>query len=206
MRRPLVAVLKYGVGNVYSVRAGLERAGASVAVVETLVDPRASRADGLVLPGVGSYRAASRALDSGERGRILELASRGTPVLGICLGMQLFFEESEEGGGRGLGVLPGRVERLRGGRVPHIGWERVHPMGPSTLLRGVEPGSYFYFAHSYAYKGVGDPWVRAVAEVGGEAFAAVVEAPPFYGVQFHPEKSSAVGLRVLRNFVSTLQG
>lgn len=201
--RPRVAVLKYGVGNVYSVKAGLERAGASASVVTTLEGLRG--VDGVVLPGVGSYAAAARAL-SGERERLLRLAHSGVPVLGICLGMQLLFEASEEGGAGGLGVLPGTVRRLRAGKLPHIGWSRVRPVRRSALLRGVEPGTYFYFAHSYAVLDTGRPWVTALASYHGSAFAAAVEMHPFYGTQFHPEKSGEAGLAVLRNFVSMLGG
>ncbi len=201
--RPRVAVLRYGVGNIYSVKAGLERAGAEVEVVYTLEG--LGEVDGVVLPGVGSYAAASRALEP-EKGRLLRLADRGVAVLGICLGMQLFFEESEEGGSWGLGVLPGVVRRLRAEKLPHIGWSRVHPVRDSLLLRGVEPGTYFYFVHSYAVLDTDGPWVTSVAGYCDSVFAATVERHPFYGAQFHPEKSGGQGLRVLRNFVSMLRG
>lgn len=201
--RPRIAVLKYGVGNIYSVKTGLERAGASVSAVSTLEGLRG--VDGAVLPGVGSYAAATRFL-SGERGRLLRLADRGVPVLGICLGMQLFFEASEEGGAEGLGVLPGTVKRLQAGKLPHIGWSRVYPIRGSALLRGVEPGTYFYFVHSYAVLDREGPWVTGLASYQGSVFAATVERHPFYGTQFHPEKSGEAGLAVLRNFVSMLGG
>ena len=201
--KPRVAVLRYGVGNIYSVKAGLERAGASVSVVYTLEG--LGGVDGVVLPGVGSYAAATRSLDA-ERGRLLRLAGRGVPILGICLGMQLLFEASEEGGGRGLGVLPGVARRLRAEKLPHIGWSRVRPVRDSLLLRGVEPDTYFYFVHSFAFLDIDRPWVTSVASYCDSVFAATVEKHPFYGAQFHPEKSGAQGLAVLRNFVSMLRG
>ncbi len=193
-----IAIVKYGVGNIYSVRAGLERQGASPVVVSSLGEAARSNIDALVFPGVGAYPAASRRI-LGEREELAKLLENGVPVLGICLGMQLFFEESEEGG-KGLGLLRGRVERLEAPKLPHIGWTRVRIIGESELLEGVPDNTYMYFVHSYAYKNTEAPWVRAIASYG-EDFAAVVEEPPLYGTQFHPERSGRHGSRVLGNFV-----
>ena len=128
----------------------------------------------------------------------------GRPLLGICLGMQLLFEYSEEWGGhRGLALLPGRVVRLPTWRRPHMAWTRVWSRG-SRLLHGVEYGAYFYFAHSYYADTRGDH-VKAYAVHSGFRFPAVVEKHPVYGTQFHPEKSGATGLRVLRNWVALVE-
>ena len=194
-----VVVLKLGVGNIYSVKTGLERTGLRVRVEEDL--SRLGNPGGVVLPGVGSARAASRRLGPRFADR---LKSLGAPVLGICLGMQLLFEESEEGG-RGLGILPGRIVRLRASKLPHMGWSRIWITSGSTLLDGVRNGSYFYFAHSYAYTGSGG-FVRAVSTYEDVRFAAVVERHPFYGTQFHPERSGADGLRVLENYAGLVGG
>ncbi|BEP17956.1 imidazole glycerol phosphate synthase subunit HisH [Pyrofollis japonicus] len=195
-----ILVLKYGVGNIYSVKAGFERLGVSVKVSETLRD--AGEIDALILPGVGAYPAATRRLRE-ERSLLNKLLENNIPVLGICLGMQLFFEESEEGG-RGLGLLPGRVTRLRAPKLPHIGWTRTFMLRDSELLRGVENGSYMYYVHSYAYTNTAPGWVKAYS-AHGESFAAVIEKHPLYGTQFHPERSGRKGSLVLRNFVEAVK-
>ena len=193
-----IAIVKYGVGNIYSVRAGLERQGASTLIVTSLGEAARNNVDGVVLPGVGAYPAASRRI-LGEKDLLLDLLDKGVTVLGICLGMQLFFEESDEGG-KGLGLLPGRVEKLRAPKLPHIGWTRISVRTGSELLEGVPDKAYMYFVHSYAYKDLGKPWVKATASYG-EEFAAVVENPPLYGTQFHPERSGKHGARVLSNYI-----
>jgi len=191
-----VAVLKYGVGNIYSVVSALRRVGAEAYVALSVSE--ALKADAIVLPGVGTYSAAMRRV-GGARHQLVEAVEEGTPILGICLGMQLFFEESEEGG-RGLSLLPGRVVRLKASKLPHMGWSLVRVKASSLLLEGVGDGAYFYFMHSYALTNTASPWVKAVA-VHGQEFAAVVEKPPLYGTQFHPERSGRRGLTVLSNFI-----
>ena len=193
-------VLKYGVGNIYSVRAGLERLGVEVVVAPSL--EKARKADAIILPGVGAYSAAMKRL-AAERDLLVELVEKGTPILGICLGMQLFFEESEEGG-RGLGLLPGRVTRLQADKLPHIGWSKVTRIRDSELLADMDGPVYFYFVHSYAYVDTDKPWVKAVAR-HGQVFASVIEQYPLYGPQFHPERSGRNGARVLRNFVGIVK-
>jgi imidazole glycerol-phosphate synthase subunit HisH len=192
-----VVLADYGAGNLRSVCSAFERAGATPLVSE---DPaEALEAPLAVIAGVGHTGSAARGLE--ERGladSLRERARAGRPLLGICVGLQLLFEESEEGG-RGLGLLRGRVERLRARRVPHMGWNRLAARGPSRILDGLD-GTDVYFAHSYAC--VPDEPV-AVAEVEHEgAVVAAIESGPLAGVQFHPERSAAAGARLLENVLA----
>jgi imidazole glycerol-phosphate synthase subunit HisH len=200
MRRPPVAVLDYGVGNLHSAAKALDRAGADVRVVPTVED--AAGAAALVVPGVGAYGACLEGLGrAGGAKAVAAWIEEGRPLLGICVGMQLLFEGSEEGPVRdGIGALPGTVRRLAGGlKVPHIGWNTVTVRPGSRLLAGLPDGTRFYFVHSYAPEAAG-PEVAAVCDYGGP-FAAVVERDNLFGSQFHPEKSGAGGLALLSNFV-----
>jgi glutamine amidotransferase len=199
--RPRIAVLDYGMGNLRSVEKALERVGAVPEV--TRDHDRVRVADGVILPGVGAFPRAMRNLRDLELDTLLgETLAGGVPTLGICLGMQLLFEASAENEGSwGLGLLGGRVERLPapGLKVPHIGWNVVHWGKPSPLTEDLPDGCSFYFVHSFA------PVVTAEEDVLGRSaygspFVCAVERPPIYGVQFHPEKSSVFGLRLLRNF------
>ena len=199
---PVVAVCDYGVGNLRSVERALLAAGADVRV--TTDAAVLESADGVILPGVGAFGAAAAALD--ERGlarAISAAAAAGKPVLGVCLGHQLLFDSSEESASlRGLGLLRGRVERLHPapGKVPHIGWNRLEIVRRVRLLDGVESGCFAYFVHSYA--ALAEPAdVAAVTDHGG-SIAAVVAHANVMGVQFHPEKSGAAGLRLYANFVA----
>lgn len=190
-------LVDYGAGNLRSVSSALARAGAAADVTS---DPAAVREAPLaVIAGVGNAESAARRLEVGGLADVLrERVAAGRPVLGICLGMQLLFEESEEGG-RGLGVLRGPVTRLRAGRVPHMGWNTLRVTAPSVLLDGLD-GADVYFAHSFACvpaDGV------VVAEVEHEVVVvAAVEHGPVVGVQFHPERSASPGARVLANAVA----
>ena len=179
-----VAVCAYGAGNVRSVVAAFRRLGASAAVTSSATDVEA--ADLAVLPGVGSAASAMAGLR--ERGldtALRERAAAGRATLGICLGLQLALDESEEDGGvSGLGILPGRAFRLREGRVPRIGWAQVEPSGES-----------FYFAHSFAAE-------TPAAVARSEGVVAIAESGSFVGVQFHPEKSGAAGARFLERCLS----
>jgi glutamine amidotransferase len=189
-----IALADYGAGNLRSVCSALLRAGAEPVITE---DPaELERAPLAVIAGVGNTAAAARGLE--ERGLAAALLARarsGRPVLGICVGMQLLFGESEEGGS-GLGILPGRVERVRAARIPHMGWNELHVTAPTELLDELD-GRDVYFAHSYACAPEAS---IAVAEVdhGGPVVAAV-EHGPIAGVQFHPERSGPTGAQVLRN-------
>jgi glutamine amidotransferase len=190
----LIVLVDYGASNLRSVCSGFERAGAEVSVTTDAATVR--EAPLAVIAGVGNAESAARGLDAhGLADALRARVAAGRPVLGICLGMQLLFEESEEGG-TGLGVLRGRVERLRARRVPHMGWNTLRLTGPTALLDGLD-GSDVYFAHSFACAPA-EP--VAVAEVDHESpIVSAVERGVVGGVQFHPERSGAAGTRVLRN-------
>ena len=196
-----VAILDYGMGNLRSVEKALERAGATP--VRTRDHDEIRAADGAVLPGVGAFPKAMRAVRELELDVLVgELLSSARPILGICLGMQLLFEASSENEGAwGLGLLGGRVERLPAPRlkVPHIGWNDVRWTRHTPLTEGLPETSPFYFVHSFAPVAVGEDDVLGTSAYG-EPFVCAVEREPVYGVQFHPEKSSAHGLQLLRNF------
>lgn len=195
-----MSVVDYGVGNLHSISKGLERAGAAVEVVEDFSTLPA--ADCIVFPGVGAFGAAMDGLRPFTPS-IRESIRSGTPVLGICLGMQVLFERSEESSGEGLGVFRGDVRRLDAPRVPHMGWNGVaHVDDP--LFEGVAPGSEFYFANSF----ICHPLEKVgIAETQyGDKFVSAVREGRVCGAQFHPEKSGAVGLKVLKNFVRIAEG
>jgi glutamine amidotransferase len=203
---PAIAVIDYGMGNLRSVEKALEKVGARASVTRDHDVLRG--ADGLVLPGVGAFPKAMRTLRELELDTLLgERLTAGVPVLGICLGMQLLFEASSENEGAwGLGLLPGRVDRLPapGLKVPHIGWNFVRWHRRSELLEGLPEAGSFYFVHSYAPVVPADDDVLGSSEYG-RRFVCAVERPPLYGFQFHPEKSSAEGLRLLGNFAAICQ-
>lgn len=195
-----VAVVDVGTGNLFSVLRGLERAGAVPHRVSTPGDVRASPK--IVFPGVGSFADVARRLsETGLGDAIRDAASKGALVLGICLGMQLLFEEGEEDGlSKGLGLIPGRVVGLRGGpglAVPHMGWQKLDVARPSALVHG--EGGWFYFSHSYRAE-TPDDFVLASVE-HGERIPAVVGRGRVFGIQPHPEKSGADGHRFLTRFL-----
>lgn len=190
-----ISIMDYGVGNLHSISKGLERAGANVQMVE---DPEELlEAECIVFPGVGAFGAAMEVLRpvlSGLRKKVKD----GTPTLGICLGMQILFEKSEESKGEGVAVIKGTVRRLRRGRIPQMGWNEVVPKS-DRLFEGVPEGSQFYFANSYICLPAED--VTIADTVYGMRFASAVRKGAILGVQFHPEKSGRPGLRLLSNFV-----
>jgi glutamine amidotransferase len=194
-----VAVVDYGAGNLTSVLKGLRAAGASPVV--TADADSVARADAIVIPGVGHF-GATAAVTPEMRRTLVAAAGAGTPILGICLGLQFLFDGSTEAPGvPGLGLLRGECALLRGeGRVkiPHVGWNSLSILGRSRLLAGIEDGAQVYFTHSYAAP-VTDATTATCAH--GGTFAAIVERDQVFGVQFHPEKSADAGLRVLRAFV-----
>jgi imidazole glycerol-phosphate synthase subunit HisH len=206
MTEPRIAILDYGMGNLRSVEKALEHVGARAEI--TRDHAAAEAADGVVLPGVGAFpRAMERigelGLDRVVRGRW----SAGAPILGICLGMQLLFSSSTElGGAPGLGLLAGEVRELEAGplKVPKIGWSPVRWERRSPLVDGIDDGTPFYFIHSFAPR-PRDEDVLGTAEYGAR-FACAVESGSLFGVQFHPEKSSAAGLRLLSNFAHICAG
>jgi glutamine amidotransferase len=198
-----VGVCDYGVGNLRSVARALTAAGAEPVVS---ADPaRLGTCDGLVLPGVGAFAVAAAALrQRGLEPVIRDAVRAGRPVLGVCLGFQLLFDESDEGeGGAGLGLLPGRARRIdpSRGKVPHIGWNRIAMARPSALLDGLAQREFMYFVHSYAVIADRPGDVVATTDYGGDLVAAV-EHGNILGTQFHPEKSGAAGLRVYANFAA----
>jgi imidazole glycerol-phosphate synthase subunit HisH len=196
-----IAILDYGMGNLRSVEKALERVGTEASITG---DPAVARdADGIILPGVGAFPAAMRRVrELGMDALVAERLETRVPVLGICLGLQLLFERSTElGGADGVGLVPGEVTELEapGLKLPHIGWEPVGWERPSELTEGLASETPFYFVHSFAVRPREQSSVLGTA-AWGERFACAVARPPLYGVQFHPEKSSAAGLRLLANF------
>ncbi|MFY9487288.1 MAG: imidazole glycerol phosphate synthase subunit HisH [Solirubrobacterales bacterium] len=198
-----IAILDYGMGNLRSVEKALEH----VAVTATITSDieRARAVDGLILPGVGAFPEAMRQIRAARFDELIgEVLASGTPVLGICLGMQLLFESSSEHEGAwGLGLLQGRIETLDAGdlKVPQLGWNEVHWKRSSPLVEGIPNPGYFYFANSYSARVVDQGDVLGVSDYGAD-FVAVVEKAPLYGAQFHPEKSSTHGLKMLANFAA----
>ncbi|GHA73498.1 imidazole glycerol phosphate synthase subunit HisH [Cognatilysobacter bugurensis] len=193
-----VALIDSGGTNIGSVRYALERLGASAHLTS---DPEAiRRADRVILPGVGAAAPGMARLR--ELGLVDVVRSLRQPLLGVCLGMQLLFESSEEGDVECLGVLPGRVRRIPnapGIRVPHMGWNALQPRGDDPLLAGIDAGEQAYFVHSYAAPVTSD---TLVTSTHGIEFAAVVRRGNRHGAQFHPERSASVGARLLENFLS----
>ena len=200
---PPIAILDYRMGNLRSVEKGLAAAGVEGVVVTD--DPRVvARAAGIVLPGVGAFRdAAANLASSGLREVLLERVAAGVPLLGICLGMQLLATVGlEDGEWDGLGLIPGTCRRIEADvKVPHIGWNTVEYPRASPLFAGVPEGSAFYFVHSYNLV-PDDPDTVIGGTTYGIPLAAAVQCGNVYGVQFHPEKSSACGLELLRDFAS----
>jgi glutamine amidotransferase len=195
-------VLDYGSGNLRSAQRALERVGADVTVT---ADPRAAiEADGLVVPGVGAFAACMAGLDGIDAARLLaNRLAAGRQILGICVGMQVLFDAGVEHGveSKGLGLLPGRVERLAAPILPHMGWNTVEMAPGSVLFAGLPADTRFYFVHSYAVHHTDGLVTRAVH---GEMFVAAVESGLVSATQFHPEKSGDAGAHVLENWLHSL--
>ena len=206
----MIAIIDYGAGNLQSVKKALDYLGEPNLI--TAKSSEIEAADALVLPGVGSFGDAMQSLsDSGLLETVRAAALSDTPFLGICLGLQLLFPESEESKGvKGLGVLPGKIIKFPGDmglKIPQIGWNSINIREGCKLYAGVPQNAYVYFVHSY-YLQVADPEVVAATAEYGVTFHASVadEAHRLYATQFHPEKSGAVGLRILRNFAAMQKG
>jgi glutamine amidotransferase len=196
----VIAVLDYGIGNLRSAEKALQHLGVDAALT---TDPAVAReAAGVVLPGVGAFgRCMEQLRESGLESVVHEAVEAEKPFLGICVGMQMLFDSSEEAPGcKGLGILPGEVRRLATAeRLPHMGWNTLTIRTGSVLFDGIDDGSWLYFVHSYAPVPDDDSVIAATTEYGGTVVAAV-ERGSLWATQFHPEKSAANGLRMLENF------
>lgn len=207
----MIGIIDYGMGNLYSVSKALERLNCEYVISGD--QQKLTQTNGLILPGVGSFRDAMHILNETGLSTFIRTAVReGMPLLGICLGMQLLFEESEENGRTaGLQLLKGRVVRFPGVtatgetyKVPHMGWNRLQFRHPSPILASVEEG-YVYFVHSY-YVDTDDDSVVLATSTYDVDVPAVVGNGRVFGTQFHPEKSSTIGMRILQNYVSLVEG
>jgi glutamine amidotransferase len=204
MKAVRLAVIDYDAGNLHSACKGLERAGAEVQLV---TEPAGLAAfDGLVLPGDGAFDPAMQQLRARGFGEAIRQAiERQQPFLGICIGLQVLFEDSEEGTEPGLGIVPGRVQRFRpepGLRIPHMGWNQLHLTQPDSLLwAGIPEQSWVYFVHSYHAVPKDPSWVVATTQHGSQTCVAAIARGAVLATQFHPEKSGPVGLKILQNFV-----
>jgi len=198
MSRAKIAIVDYGVGNLWSIIGALRRGGAEPYVVKEIEG--GGSCDGIILPGVGAFRSAVENIGLKSLSWSIET---GVPVLGICLGLQILFRSSEEGGGlaKGLGIFDGHVTKIQhAAKLPHMGWNTISIMRGSPILEGVPDDARFYFAHSYACLSVDSDYCSAVSAYG-DTFVSVASKGKVYGTQFHPEKSGATGLRIMDNFV-----
>ena len=196
----MIVIVDYGMGNLRSITKAIEHCGARVEVTRNAEKIEESQA--LVLPGVGAFKDAIKELS--PLANIIKKYDK--PLLGICLGMQLFFTESEEGGlFKGLDLIKGRVIRLPDEvNIPHMGWNDIEIKGKSRLLKGIKSGEYFYFVHSYFVVPENNETIKATTNYGVE-IPAVIEKENIFATQFHPEKSGEAGLRILRNFVEIVK-
>jgi len=199
---PKIAVIDYGVGNLRSVENGLKRAGAETIITHS--SKEIAESDALILPGVGAFMPAAKTLQAIKKD-VLDFVEEGKPLLGICLGMQLLLSRSYEGGvTEGLDLFEGEVISLPATiKSPQMGWNTLEIVKDNALLRGIEDGAYVYFVHSYVPRPKDNRIVIAYTDYGGK-FPSVMASSNIYATQFHPEKSSTTGLRILRNFVDTI--
>lgn len=203
----MIAIINYGMGNLRSVQAGLEHVGQRAFVTD---DPKeVMNAPAVVLPGVGAFRDAIEKLEqTGMGDAFREAVQSGKPCLGVCLGLQLLFSESEEGGVyHGLGIIPGRVVRFSDRlKVPHMGWNQLNIKKPDApIFQDIPEGSYMYFVHSYYVQPDDSAVIAATTDYGIE-FTSIIARDNLFATQFHPEKSQEIGLRLLRNFGSLITG
>lgn len=195
-----VAIFDYGAGNIFSLKSSLEKNDAQVDVIANL--DKINGYSGLLLPGVGNFDPAIKSLNA-SKVAFQDLTKSQIPVLGICLGMEMFFEKSEEGKLNGLGVLEGEVIILPNKfKIPHMGWNDLQVKKPSVLLEGVKEGSWVYFVHSYRVKPKNEDIVKANSDYGINV-PAVIENGTLFGTQFHPEKSGKTGAQMIKNFLRT---
>lgn len=204
----MIAIIDYDAGNIKSVEKAFQSLGENIVITrdkETILN-----ADGVVLPGVGSFGDAMDKLKEYELiDTIYEVVDRNIPFLGICLGLQLMFESSEESPGvKGLGILKGKIVRIPDGegiKVPHIGWNNLKYPNQGRLFKGIPENSFVYFVHSYYLQAEDPSVVKASAEYGVNIHASV-EKDNVFACQFHPEKSSSVGMQILQNFINVVKG
>ena len=193
-----VAIFDYGAGNIFSLKSSLEKNNAEVDIITSL--SKINNYSGLLLPGVGNFDPAIKSLHTSKI-EFQDLVKNQIPVLGICLGMEMFFEKSEEGKLGGLGVLDGEVILLPNKfKIPHMGWNNLQIKKPSVLLDGVKEGSWVYFVHSYRVKPKNEEIIKADSDYGINVLV-VIENHTLFGTQFHPEKSSKVGSIMIKNFL-----
>ena len=199
---PKAVIFDYGVGNLLSLKCALEKVGLNATIGVSA--QQLKKADAIALPGVGSFSAAITKLDT-VKDTLLTAVESGTPLIGICLGLQLFFPESEEGPGKGLALFEGKNVRLRGDvKVPHMGWNTLRLVKPNTLFDGVADDSYVYFVHSLYPVPTNKEIVAAETEYGA-TFTSAVTSKNVFGTQFHPEKSGDIGLKILENFAKIVK-
>ena len=203
----MISVVDYGVGNLHSVAKALEKVGAKTRVTSDWHD--VEKSDGVVLPGVGAFKDSMDAMNRSDLARSVKAyIASGKPFLGVCVGLQMLFAESEEFGvSKGLGVFPGRVVKFgQGQKVPHMGWNQIQiKKTGNPLLKGLREGDYLYFVHSY-YVVPENPSVIAAQSSYGVDFTCMVWEKNVFGTQFHPEKSQAVGLKIYENFKDLVKG
>ena len=194
-----IAIFDYGAGNIFSLKNSFEKAGATIDVITNFDKPNVY--SGLLLPGVGNFDPAMKSITEFSKTGFKNFVKDTTPVLGICLGMEMFFEKSEEGKEEGLGVIDAEVIVLASSmKVPHMGWNNLEIKKPGKILEGVDNNSWVYFVHSYRVKPDSNNVITAESDYGIKV-PAVVEQDNFFGTQFHPEKSGSVGKIMIKNFL-----
>jgi len=194
-------IFDYGVGNLLSLKCALEKVGLEASI--GISAKELAQADAIALPGVGAFSAAATKLDAVKE-TLTNKVKDGTPLLGICLGLQLFFEESEEGPGNGLALFKGKTVRLPSTvKVPHMGWNTLNIVKQNELFNGVKEGSYVYFVHSL-YPLPVDKTILCTQTEYGITFTSAIASKSVYGTQFHPEKSGDIGLKILKNFAKVV--
>jgi len=194
-----VAIFDYGAGNIFSLKNSLEKNDATVDVITSF--DKVDNYSGILLPGVGNFDPAIRSIRDYSKTDFKDYVKDKIPVLGICLGMEMFFEKSEEGTEQGLGVIDGEVIVLPNTmKVPHMGWNNLEIKTQSRLLEGIENGAWVYFVHSYRAKPKSNDVIMADSDYGIKV-PAVIEKANFFGTQFHPEKSGKVGSLMIKNFL-----
>ncbi len=198
---PKAVIFDYGVGNLLSLKTALEKAGLAASIGTSAQE--LAKADAIALPGVGNFSAAATKLDAVKE-TLINKVEDGTPLLGICLGLQLFFDESEEGPGNGLSLFKGKTVRLPSTvKVPHMGWNTLNMVKQNELFDGIAEGSYVYFVHSL-YPVPVDKTIVCTQTEYGTTFTSAVASKNVYGTQFHPEKSGDIGLKILKNFAKVV--